>query len=691
MLCGHCRRLILQVERLNLGAQVTDEVTAAGFEDSLDRKCYLCTRLRIQLGDAKWERLFSDLSQQNSIAFDKSLVAADGFALVRLGCKLTPTTDRNRDGTAVGGYHFSLGFESATSTSDARVLDLVRHWLDTCLCSSSHATCARRSRRPLFYPTCLIDIGDGMGDHSRWKLVNPRIERMSAPYITLSHRWGRDTLKLDKETQESMFRGLPISELPGAYQDAITVTRHLGVRYLWIDSICNHGLRQDTLEDIQHEAAGMADVFGYALCNISALSGRQDGLFCARDAEVVSSDSVVLRSRDYALSTSYIINDLQLWRGELVHMPLTTRGWVLQEELLAARTVYFGARQVLWDCPGFRACETYPTMQPKRPLGMSMGPGKHRYFLHDEELGPISSVLEAAQSKIDHSEASLSTHEDQSMLFQVWTSLVAHYSLRNLTFPDDKLLAIAGISKLFGRIMRDEFVGGLWHRHFLEGLLWYIRPKTRTRAPLEYRAPSWSWASKDGYVMHADAANNSWSVARFSKVECKTTDGGAYGVVTSAILRLHAPSLELSVDDASGNWTTPKVPGLLVRLDATERPESIWRGINATGVIIRTSAYRVVGDAETDVARKVVLAVHGIVLTECVDEVTGKATGTYRRIGYFAVEDRRRSTLNPNWVPGGCNLFRGIGGSGTTTPSGTAAVTFPFDEQRQFLSEFDII
>lgn len=81
-----------------------------------------------------------------------------------------------------------------------------------------------------------------MGDHSRWKLVNPRIERMSAPYITLSHRWGRDTLKLDKETQESMFRGLPISELPGAYQDAITVTRHLGVRYLWIDSICNHGV-----------------------------------------------------------------------------------------------------------------------------------------------------------------------------------------------------------------------------------------------------------------------------------------------------------------------------------------------------------------------------------------------------------------------------------------------------------------
>lgn len=445
----------------------------------------------------------------------------------------------------------------------------------------------------------------------------------------------------------------------------------------------------------------MAEVFGNALCNISALSGRQDSVFCSRNAEVISSDSVVVQSEGYGLSESYIINDLQLWRGELVHMPLTTRGWVLQEELLAPRTVYFGARQVLWDCPGFRACETYPIMQPKRPLSMPMDMDidKHRYFLHDEELGPIASVLEAAQSNVDHPGADLSAHDHQSssMLFQVWTSFVAHYSLRSLTFPDDKLLAIAGISKLFGRVMRDQFLAGLWHRHFLDGLLWYIRPKTRTRAPLKYRAPSWSWASKDGYVVHSEAASNSWSVARTYKndVDCTTADGSEFGVVTSAILHLQAPRLELSVDGTGmGNrWTTMKAPGLpvLVRLDSTEDVSAIG---NVTGAIIRTSAYRVV-DAEPDAAlpRKVVLAVHGIVLAECIDSVTGHATatGTYRRIGYFAVEDRRRSTLSPNWLPGGCNLFRDIGIGGSTSSAGSGSGSFPFDEQRQFLSEFDVV
>jgi hypothetical protein len=436
------------------------------------------------------------------------------------------------------------------------------------------------------------------------------------------------------------------------------------------------------LKDIQHEAVGMAEVFGNALCNISALSGREDGLFSTRDPEVVSSDSVRPNAEDHGLSKSYLINDLQLWRGELIHMPLTTRGWVLQEEILAPRTVYFGARQVLWECPGFRACETYANMQPKRPVEIPPDVDKDCYFLHDEEIGPISSVLEA--SRRAEGDQSRDLRPFQSMLFTVWTSFVGHYSLRHLSFPADKILAVAGVSKLFGVVMKDQFLAGLWRKHFMDGLLWYIRPNTKTFSPLGYRAPSWSWASKDGYVVHAEPASNPWIVARALEVSCATSDGSEFGTVISAMLRLQAPSLDLSVDESAA-WTISNVPGVVVRPDSTEDLSSTR---HALAVIIRTNAYRLV-NADPGSARKVILAAQGIVLAPCIDSASGTGSGTYRRIGYFAVEDRRRSTLTPNWLPRGCRIFpEPIGPDAEQQQS---AETFRFDVQGEYLRSFDII
>lgn len=442
------------------------------------------------------------------------------------------------------------------------------------------------------------------------------------------------------------------------------------------------GIRQDELKDIQQEAVGMAEVFGNALCNISALSGRQDGLFNTRDPEVVSSDSVRLDAEDHELSKSYLINDLQLWRGELIHMPLTTRGWVLQEEILAPRTVYFGARQVLWECSGFRACETYPTMQHKRPVEILPDVDKDRYFLHDEEIGPIASVLEA--SRRAGADQRFELHPFQSTLFTVWTSFVGHYSLRHLSFQADKILAVAGVSKLFGVVMKDQFLAGLWRKHLMHGLLWYIRPNSKSVPPTEYRAPSWSWASKDGYVVHAEPASNSWIVARALEVSCTTSDGSEFGMVISAMLHLQAPSLDLSVDQY-GVWTISKVPGVVVRLDSTEDLSSTRR---ALAIIIRTSAYRLI-DSHPGSARKVILAAQGIVLAACIDPASGGASATYRRIGYFAVEDRRRNTLTPSWLPLGCTIFpEPIGPNPERQQS---AETFRFDEQGEFLESFHII
>ena len=139
----------------------------------------------------------------------------------------------------------------------------------------------------------------------------------------------------------------------------------------------------------------MAEIFGNALLNISALSAQDDGLFCSRIPQTVSCDSVFLSRADYTLNKDYMINDLDLWRGEMQHMPLAARGWVLQEQILAARTIYFGSRQVLWECAGHRACETYPVTQRKKLFNTGGGSGvakpNEHHFLHDDVLEPIAS------------------------------------------------------------------------------------------------------------------------------------------------------------------------------------------------------------------------------------------------------------------------------------------------------------
>jgi Heterokaryon incompatibility protein (HET) len=58
-------------------------------------------------------------------------------------------------------------------------------------------------------------------------------------YTCLSYRWGGVlplctlTCSLDQEKL-----GIKWSRLPKTFQDAIQVTRLLGIRYIWIDALC---------------------------------------------------------------------------------------------------------------------------------------------------------------------------------------------------------------------------------------------------------------------------------------------------------------------------------------------------------------------------------------------------------------------------------------------------------------------
>jgi len=93
-----------------------------------------------------------------------------------------------------------------------------------------------------------------------------------ARYIALSHCWGPDKtakkrLKLTRDTMTAFQHLVPWDDLPETFQDGILVAWKLGIRYVWIDSLCI--IQGDTQEV---EAAKMADYYCNAYLTVAASS-----------------------------------------------------------------------------------------------------------------------------------------------------------------------------------------------------------------------------------------------------------------------------------------------------------------------------------------------------------------------------------------------------------------------------------
>jgi hypothetical protein len=78
-------------------------------------------------------------------------------------------------------------------------------------------------------------------------------------------------------------KGIPLSELPMTFQDAISVTKALGIRYLWVDSFC---IIQDDEKDWEAQASLMASIYENAYITLAAgASANDDGGFFAQSLE----------------------------------------------------------------------------------------------------------------------------------------------------------------------------------------------------------------------------------------------------------------------------------------------------------------------------------------------------------------------------------------------------------------------
>ncbi|RBR23746.1 uncharacterized protein FIESC28_03451 [Fusarium coffeatum] len=345
-------------------------------------------------------------------------------------------------------------------------------WLQHC--QHSHSQCnSHNPSMQLWRPTRLLDVHTE--EYLNWRLcVTSKDTIPSSPisYLTLSYRWSpTPQIRLLSSNLEKLRQGLPIADLPVLFQDVIYVARQFSIRYIWIDALC---IIQDSKDDWERESPMMRHVYSNSVCTIAASGSgsSDDSLFHDRDLDFIKAGKVK-SSLFTGQPEPYYIWDRSYFERQILEGGLRTRGWVFQEWFLSPRILYFGRHQLIWECRTLHRCEVFPGGVPgyQSPKQMSM------------EMVPSTRT----ENQMPDDKAGL------------WVDLINQYTKCNLTFPSDRLNAMAGIAKLFEEVTGDQYVAGLWKSRFIELLDWAVvicsAPPSR-----KYRAPSWSWAHVGGAV-----------------------------------------------------------------------------------------------------------------------------------------------------------------------------------------------
>ncbi|EGN94395.1 hypothetical protein SERLA73DRAFT_77797 [Serpula lacrymans var. lacrymans S7.3] len=345
---------------------------------------------------------------------------------------------------------------------------LAREWLKQCL--QKHHKCmeAASATRIRTGPSRLIDVGGDDGAEPR-VVITQGLSETEPEYLTLSHCWGgANILRLLVENISRLTAGIPLSTLPKTFQDAIIITRRLGYQYLWIDSLC---IIQNSPFDWRSESIIMGEIYANSTCTIAALTARNshEGCFFDHARNPLFFRPCRILDRWYVEGNSNVGIDL---RTGLSPLPLHTRAWVVQERILAPRTLYYGSTGLAWECVECSATEALPGGEVSR-------------------FSPKASFFGIQQ-------------QSDKEKYNAWTDIQISYTRCLLTRFDDRLVAILGVIKRIEMLTGWTNVWGMWRERLLMDMLWFVEEPTRGRPETDvYLAPTWSWAGIEGRVMMA--------------------------------------------------------------------------------------------------------------------------------------------------------------------------------------------
>ncbi|KAF5529306.1 het-domain-containing protein [Fusarium napiforme] len=355
---------------------------------------------------------------------------------------------------------------------------LLAGWLEDC--NSNHKDCVVSDS---LLPKRVLDVGTKTAKQLFLHISSDKV----APYVALSHCWGATgiQLKTTTSTLQDHQKGINFQDLPMNFQDAVTITRGIGIRYLWIDSLC---IVQDDIDDWQVESSKMASIYrdAYLVLAATQASDSCQGFLDRRDPEdgvgyspPPLTDAPVhtgqIRNPDSTVSKIYVQDLNPRWpfvrhHNTATYSPLNYRAWALQENILPRRIVHFTSNELLWECINSLKCECMEVDEaPKQEKTVNLVRGAHFFrFSKHYYSGSVT-------------------------LHRTWIGLLEAFCPLKLSYESDRLPALSGLAHLWKSRGAGVYLAGLWQDDIVDSLIWIRFDTFKQIHPWkDYRAPSWS-------------------------------------------------------------------------------------------------------------------------------------------------------------------------------------------------------
>ena len=453
--------------------------------------------------------------------------------------------------------YIAAKFTKQSALSEA-TLEQARKWLSSCHSSQGpHRSCPRWQKP--FVPTRLIEILEI--DRIRLHISDPG-EQLR--WAALSYYWGGgQPLTSTKSGLISLMQTIPFGSTSKSLQDAVLVTYKLGIRYLWVDSMC---IIQDDVDDVAREISHMPKIYQKAAVTISAarVASSSQGFLQDYPTPSVLDHSFRLRYRcPNGLIGSVVLTEDQpsvQSRGQR-REPIEERAWTLQESFLSPRMLVFGSQGVYWSCR---------TIHQDRTFG----------FPHAYE----STATSTNRLRFRNVTVAQGASSARNLPGNTWLSMVEQYTSRKLTYTKDKLPAIAGLAEYCAKHMNDEYLAGHFRSSFLSSLLWR---RDVTHAPLisrskTYRAPSWAWPAAEGEVLWEQWRSPTLKALQLLSYKVELMDSRIpYGSIKAASIQIRGKMRE-AIWSTDRHWVLdPRLPGESKVVaeaipDVIEEQSSIW-------------------------------------------------------------------------------------------------------------------
>ncbi|KAF2834705.1 HET-domain-containing protein [Patellaria atrata CBS 101060] len=341
--------------------------------------------------------------------------------------------------------------------------ELIKRWIDEC--EKNHTRCRNQYHRLR------------QREAFRFRAIDVQQYCLGAPlwpcrYVALSYVWGNASQVLLTDDilvnlQEPGSLKTIMNDLPKTVSDAIVIASKIGIRYLWIDTLC---INRSQPGELRIAISNMDLIYRMACVTLIVADAVNANVGIAGVTEPRKTTEYM---EEVDTHTHFALAALFDFKDYLKRTVYESRAWTYQESQLPARSLIFINGQVYFSC------------QQK---------------VYSEELiceGFGENIVDYTSFETARKQRPVCGHESPDRIFLVdYLRAVMLYTSRQLTYQDDILNAFSGVLRLYCDQDHSRVLSGFPDRWMDIAILWQPVQGLERRPGFS----SWSWAGWKGPV-----------------------------------------------------------------------------------------------------------------------------------------------------------------------------------------------